>query len=120
MMSIIQPDERSVIAQMSAGVASFRSFQIGDVKASLSLLPLFLQIAKRDRPTAVGDLARMAALSSSVVSKQLVELGDHSLGLVRREIVGAHTLISLTSTGEALARRMANAVTGRSDMARAA
>jgi hypothetical protein len=94
----IQPDERDILAKMSTAVSAFR---LGDTRLPMSMLPLFLTLAKQWHPTSVGDLARLTRRAQSVISRQLDELGDVN-GLVRREVIGSHTMVSLTPVGEAL------------------
>jgi DNA-binding MarR family transcriptional regulator len=82
---------------------------------TISMLLTFVTIAKHGR-ISVNDLAKAVGINQSAISRQLQDMsakdkfGAEGLGLFEQRIEGTYTLNSLTTKGQALARRMAAAM----------
>jgi DNA-binding MarR family transcriptional regulator len=118
-MSIIPLDEqdKAALSALSAAVTPFRQMN-PSAPMTISMMLTFVTIAKHGR-ISVNDLPKAVGINQSAISRQLMDMsvkdrfGAEGLGLIEQRVEGTYTLNSLTTKGQALARRMAGAMDRR-------
>jgi len=113
----IEDQDKNALSALSAAVAPFRQLN-PSAPMTISMLLTFVTVAKHDR-ISMNDLSKAVGINQSAISRQLQDMsakdkfGAEGLGLIEQRIEGTYTLNSLTTKGQALARRMAAALDRR-------
>jgi DNA-binding MarR family transcriptional regulator len=113
----IEDQDKDALSALSAAVTPFRMLNPA-APMTISMLLTFITVAKHSRIT-VNDLSKAVGINQSAISRQLQDMsvkdrfGAEGLGLIEQRVEGTYTLNSLTTKGQALARRMAAALDRR-------